>query len=241
MIDWCKTMKQTLNKYDDIFVLRSFEKHFFNLDFVFSIGELDEMYEKFENLNQRKKSLRFEIHQHLDQSSTIIEMSFNRCLQDDFTGSTCETDFFFHDSRRDVYIWSPWFFRNNEMILLVQSTKDEKQLRPVKCQINFDVISTMYIQHVWNHELNHDDLFFLIVFCFFKEQKSRYKSHLTLIWQIEEQLNFFKDLNVAPWTCLQFKCASKYDEYVWIYMNCIAFCNDENFCTFAELIDFVWN
>lgn len=182
MTDWCEAMEQTLSEYGGALVLRPFEIHSISLDFAFSIGELGEMYEKFGNVNQREKSSRFEIHQHLEQPSTVTEVPPNRRLLIGVTGWGFGADLFLHDSRRNIYIWSPsCLSRSKEIILSVQSASDGKRLRPVKCQVDFDAASTVYIQHVWDYNLSHDGLFLLIVLCLSKEQYPRYKSHLTLI------------------------------------------------------------
>lgn len=240
MTDWCEAMKQTLSEYGGTLVLRPFEIHSLSLDFAFSNGELGELYEKFGNVNQREKSSRFEIHQHLDQPSTVTEVPPNRRLQGDFTGLACGAGLFLHDSRRDVYIWSPMSFGSNDMILWVQSPSDGKRLRPVKCQVDFDAASTVYIGDVLGYDLSHDGLLLLIVLSL-SERRLGYKSHLTLIWQIEEQLDFSKGLNAAPWACLRFRCASEYNEYAWVYMGCTAFRSDGGFCTPAGLINSTLN
>jgi hypothetical protein len=234
MIDWCVAMEQVLQEYGRALVLRPSQIHHLNLGFAFSTGRLAEMYETFGNINAREESSRFQIHHHLRQPPK--ELPSSRRLQGNFGQVRESPNLFLYDSRRDIYILSPRVEDSREIALFVQSATSGNQLRPVKCEIDLEAASTLRKMDVMAYDMSKDGKFLLIIVGFYEESPLWHESCLTLIWQVEEDLDFSKGLYAGPWACLKFKCVSDY--FIrWQHRMCIAFRSDGVFCTPAGLID----
>ena len=229
IIDWCGAMEQVLQEYGQTLVLRPFEIHHLNVGFAFSTGKLAEMYEKFGSINAREVSSRFDIHDHL--RGPIREVPTHRRLQGDVGVFKEGIDLFLFDSRRNVYIWSPLVKNSNEIALFVQSATNGIRLRPVKWQRDSEEASTVCMVRTSAYDLSRDGKFLLIIV------RLSDGLDLTLVWQIEDYLDFSIALQAAPWAYLKFKCVSNPRRCPWIDKLSIAFRSDGGFCTPAGLVD----
>lgn len=228
IIDWCGAMEQVLQEYGQTLVLRPFEIHYLNIGFAFSTGKLAEMYEEFGSIDAREVSSRFDIHGHL--RGPTREVPPHRRLQGEAGVFKEGIDLFLYDSRRDVYIWSP-AVNSNEIVLFVQSATNGIRLRPVKWQRDSEEASTVSMEDISAYDLSRDGKFLLIIV------RLSDGLDLTLVWQIEDYLDFSKGLQAAPWVYLKFKCVSNPGRCPWIDKLSIAFRSDGSFCTPAGLVD----
>lgn len=233
MTGWCAAMEQVLKEYGSALVLQPFQIHYLNLAFAFSTGMLAEMYDKFGNVNAREKSSRFEINQHLRKPSKEVP-PYGR-LQGDIGGFEQGVGLFLYDSRREAYIWSPGCLSDTcEFVLFVQSATHGKQLRPVKCHVDPAADGTKRFYRKPAYSMSKDGTVLLILVYTFENQA------LTLVWQIEEYLDFSKGLHAPPWACLRFRFLSKHVKDfadLWVHTMCFAFRVDGGFCTPAGLLD----
>lgn len=232
MAGWCAAIKRVLKEYGSALVLQPFQIHHLNLASTFSTGMLAEMYDNFGNVNAREKSSRFEINQHLRKPSK--EVPPYRRLQGDIGGFEKGVGLFLYDSRREVYIWSPDRLSDTcEFVLFVQSATHGKQLRPVKCHVDGEANDSKLLREP-AHSMSKDGTVLLIIL-YTSEGEA-----LTLVWQIEEYLDFSKGLHAPPWACLRFRFSSKHVRNfgrLWFHPMCLAFRVDGGFCTPAGLLD----
>ena len=226
--EWCGAMEQVLQEYGQVLVLRPFEIHYFNIDFAFSKGKLAELYGQFGNVDAREKSSRFEIFDHRRRPAR--EVPPHRRLQCDVEVLRRGIDILVH-ARRNVYIWSPKVRDSTEIALFVQSAGNGKRLRHVKWQVNSNETVAKYMLYTSVYNLSRDGSLLLIIV------RLSNGTDLTLIWQIEEYLDFSMGLQAAPWAQLKFQCVSNPHLCPWIYNMSIAFRSDGSVCTPAGLVD----
>lgn len=192
--NWCGVMEQVLQEYGPALVLRPHEIHHLNLSFAFSAGSLNELYEKFGNVHAGEEPSRFEISHHSRHAAR--EVPSHRRLHGDIEVFERRLSLFLYDSRRDVYIWSPKIEGGDEIVLFVQSASNAKRLRPIKYTVDTGKVSSRCMRYVTACDLSKDGTFLLVII------ELSDCAQLTLGWQIEEQLDFPKGLNAAPWACL---------------------------------------
>lgn len=227
--EWCGAMERVLHEYGRVLVLRPFEIHHLNIDFAFSTGKLTELYGQFGNVEAREESSRFEVYDRRRRPAGGVPP--HRRLQCDVETLGKGIDILVYDARRNVYIWSPAVGYNAEIALFVQSASNGKRLRPIKWQVDSKETNTECMERPSAYDLSKDGSLLLIII------RLSNGSDLTLIWQIEEYLDFLMGLQAAPWARLKFQCESNPHLCPWIYKMSIAFRSDGGVCTPAGLVD----
>ena len=196
--DWCHALRNIFEEYGSILSRRPWEIHF--LDLQSSFSNIRGLYEQFGDTSRRDTTLR--IHGYESPRLCQLEAQALTRLQHDVQGAHSYEDsiFFIHDERRGLYFWGESFTNRGNVRLFIQNATTGQRLPPtVKVHGDASWKGSLY-----SYGLSPSSEYIVVVY-------SSNFDHLTLIWQIDEKINFKRRMRSQPWARIIFshQCKNK--------------------------------
>ena len=199
--DWCHALQGIFEEYGSILSHRPWEVHFLDLQKPFlGVGQL---YNKYGDTPHRD-TIRYIDGYNSPRSCRPKPRADQQLLQD--SENYGEEIYFIHDERRRLYFWGYTNVAFNNTLLFVQNAVTGQRLPPaVRVDGEADERGTLA-----SYGLSPSGEYIVLVYNIGPNNGPWSKGSLTLIWQINDRLNFTRRLRGEPWAkiCFSHECES---------------------------------
>ena len=196
--DWCYALRNVLEEYGSILSHRPWEIHF--LDLQTSFSSTRKIYEKFASTARRDVTLRISGYDS-PRSCRPEAQAYNQLQQDVPGGHIFDSSIFFiHDERRKLYFWGERRIDHNNVRLFVQNAITGQRLPPA---VKLDGEAGQ--GGLSSYGLSPSGEYIVVVYSTrAKSAESTDEHSLTLIWQINDEVNFKRRMRNEPWARIIF-------------------------------------
>ena len=186
--DWCHALRNVFEEYALTLVHRPWDVHF--LDFQIWFSKMENFYERFGDISRRDTTVRIDGYE--SPRSCRPEAQAHTRLQQDVQGSHSSI-FFIHDERRRLYFWGEGSTDYDNVRLFVQNATTGQRLPPA-VKLGGDA---GWAGNISGYGMSPSGAYIVVVY-------SNSIDHLTLIWQVNEEISFKRRMRSQPWARIIF-------------------------------------